>query len=32
VSQDVGGLLMNILRSSAPPKSEDEKEQKKPVD
>ena len=30
VGQDVGGILMNILRPSAPQKSEDKKEEKPP--
>jgi hypothetical protein len=30
VGQDVGGMLMNILRSSVPQKSEDKKEEKPP--
>ena len=30
VGQDVGGMLMNILRSSVPPKSEEKKEEKPP--
>jgi hypothetical protein len=30
VGQDVGGMLMNILRSSAPQKTEDKKEEKPP--
>ena len=30
VGQDVGGMLMNILRSNAPQKTEDKKEEKPP--
>ena len=30
VGQDVGGILMNILRPSVPQKSEDKKEEKPP--
>ena len=30
VGQDVGGMLMNILRSNAPKRAEDKKEEKPP--